>query len=1104
MADDIEIDIKVELEQALKNLNELQKSIKAVKKSVDSELDPSINNTGTKIMGVGGKISGFGSKIKNAISGETALAFTALGAGMTSFTKQCIDGAIQSEQAWSRFGALVQQSGSGTWSKMSGDVKGWAKTFSNEMGYATSDTREAMTTLMQYGMTLEQTKSAMNGVAGLAARTGQTEAEAATMVTAALNGRFNQLSKVTGLQKEDYMLADGTIDKQKLLNDLYNQNTDAIKAHGETTEAQLNRINNSWGAFKTSIGNALMPAVKMLAEFVEGIVGWFNGLDKGQQTIVAVFLAIITVVTTAIGVLGMIAPIIINVGNLITSAGEWIGKLKIPSGVTGAWDSFKGKISTVKDKLTGLDLGGKLQGIRDSVQQSWTNISQRISTVKSKLTGMDLGGKLQGIRDNISQRWTDLGNRISNVKQRLSGMHLGERLNGIKSSVLQGWSTIRTRISSAKTALAGMHLGERLNGIKSAVLSGWQTFKSVVDSAKVALIGNAAAEGTSTASTIAHSIANGVRTAATTVATAAQTALNVATMAGLGPILLIVGAIAAFVAILGYLYFNNETVRNSINALVGILKGALMGAWNALSGIISTVANILQSTLGPAINFIMMAFQVLSSTIGQIINVFSRVMDGSMSLGDAFNAIGQILSNAGTLLWNAAMEAGRQMLEGFKTSVGQAVDGARTAVGGFIDSVVQYFTELPGKIVETLKNIPQMISDALSGLGNMVIPGGGLVAGILSLLAPLPMAIIGLVNQFFPQIAPALQGFIGNIVNAFMGVGSRILQAFLNIPAQLGVFFGLAVQQIQARLIQARAIAGMLIGLLVNAVVTRLRLIIARVRSIFTSVISAIRSRLSQGGNIAGNLANRIRQTIVTRFNQIIAKARSIFQNIVNTIRQRLANAVSTARDKALEIYNNIKNKVAEIPQAVADEFGKIPGKIQSALSDAASAAAAGAKNIVSQFLSGLQRASPGKIQRETVAEFNSLPVIIMNSGVLAAKETKNMAENIVGAWEDNIQPFTTPGLTLPNSDFNRMLQQQSLDLMSSMKLNVIGANYTGMSNVGRRGSMSQEFVTDNSTDDHATHIHIENIQLDCNNLTKQESRKILYDALDGLYTGGV
>jgi vacuolar-type H+-ATPase subunit H len=212
-----------------------------------------------------------------------------------------------------------------------------------------------------------------------------------------------------------------------------------------------------------------------------------------------------------------------------------------------------------------------------------------------------------------------------------------------------------------------------------------------------------------------------------------------------------------------------------------------------------------------------------------------------------------------------------------------------------------------------------------------------------------------------------------------------------------------------------------------------------------------------------------------------------LFQQVVNNIRSRLSNAVSAARQKAKEILQGIKDKVSQIPQMVADEFNKIKDRISSALSSAASAAASGAAGIVNAFKSALGIASPGYVQRMTAAEFATLPVHIADSGVRAIGETTSMARVIVSAWTGNM---TGLGFGVEGSLDSSIPQ---FNAFSPMNMNPV-----------RRGATGMVYNNTNTNDNHATHIHVENISLDCNNLTKQESRQILYDALDGLYTGGV
>ncbi len=93
------------------------------------------------------------------------------------------------------------------------------------------------------------------------------------------------------------------------------------------------------------------------------------------------------------------------------------------------------------------------------------------------------------------------------------------------------------------------------------------------------------------ASYVAQTVASGA-------ATAAQWLLNAAMDAN--PIMLVVLAVVALVAVFYYLYNSNETVRNAINwlfdglkALGGYIMGGLMAAWNGLLTILKPITDAL-------------------------------------------------------------------------------------------------------------------------------------------------------------------------------------------------------------------------------------------------------------------------------------------------------------------------------------------------------------------------------------------------------------------------------------------------------------------------------------------------------------------------------
>ena len=122
-------------------------------------------------------IQNSGSKLKSTLG---AMA-TGAGLAMANYGKDAVQSAITAETEWNRFGANLQNQGL-DWNNLSSEVKNYISDFSNQMGRGVADTRSAATALMNYGMSWDEVKGSMNGVAGLAASIGGTEEEASQMV----------------------------------------------------------------------------------------------------------------------------------------------------------------------------------------------------------------------------------------------------------------------------------------------------------------------------------------------------------------------------------------------------------------------------------------------------------------------------------------------------------------------------------------------------------------------------------------------------------------------------------------------------------------------------------------------------------------------------------------------------------------------------------------------------------------------------------------------------------------------------------------------------------------------------------------------------------
>jgi len=906
-----------------------------------------------------------------------------------------------------------------------------------------------------------------------------------------LNGDFQVLKEQFGITKEKMLdagwsgAADDVEGYAAALEKCMEPMGD-FSGIADTTSGKVEQIKKNFRTAGLDIGEKFVPYIDMA-------VAGFLDLQNSGGPVSEAILWIGGGVSTLASIAPTISPLIDSFNQMkglakdVKNGFDKINIFKKNEDGISKWDQLNKKFDELKGKLP-LNIGDKVKGIKDSVINKFEKLGKKISDLKGKRPGLNIGDKVKGIKDSVISKFDTLKSKISSVKSTVSGLNLGSKISGVKDSVISSFGTLKDKITSAKSAATGLDLGSKITGVKESVLSGLSTMKTSLQGVKTAIAESSIAETVGSAATTVYTAAKTALTTVTTAATTAFKAFTATLMAN--PIILVVAAVVALVAILWYLYNTNEGVRNTLNAIADTIKGALLGAWNALSGVITTVSGILQDAWTAACQ----AFESASQGVESVITRLTEIFDGFKNVltgiftGDLSSLFNGLIELFGPDLGGAIVDA--------LNNAYNMITGGGNPLQGIMDWLTSSLGDIPGKIGEALGNIPQIISDALSGLGNAVIPGGGLTAGILSMLNPLP-ALIGLVFQrIAPTVMPMIQGAWNTIIGLFGQLGSRIIQTFTSIPQRIAMSFMHIVTQIRLRLNQARAVASMMMTNLRNAIVQRIVSLPARIGQTFNLMVQFIRTRLNKARAQAGQLASQIKQAIVDRIMQMYNDVRNWFSQLASNIASWLSTAAANTLAGAKQIYDNIVNKVKEIPQKVADEFGKIPGKITSALASAASAAASGAAAIISSFKSALGIASPGYAQRMTEAEFNTIPVHIENSGILATAQAYRQASNIVSAWEEGLPGLNKPFLTMTPSYPNGLAGVLGGD---AVDVGIVGQGLTHMNRTPISTNRSIQNNNHVNRDSHSKTVIVKEIKLDCNNLTQAQSRRILYNALEGL-----
>ena len=213
--------------------------------------------------------------------------------GMSNTIKELGDTAVESassaEQGWLRFGNAVTNSG-GNWEAQSESIKAWVKDYSNSMGRGVADTRTAMTTYLNMGMSLQETQEALKVTSSYAAQFGISQAEASKMMQMSFMGAGRSVKKL-GLDIKDFKDEAGNVDKEKLMQAIMEKTTGASEKYADTYEAKVQRMNNAINSLRTDFGKEIINTIEPLIPIVQqaAVLG-FAGLAGGAAMVAGPFI----------------------------------------------------------------------------------------------------------------------------------------------------------------------------------------------------------------------------------------------------------------------------------------------------------------------------------------------------------------------------------------------------------------------------------------------------------------------------------------------------------------------------------------------------------------------------------------------------------------------------------------------------------------------------------------------------------------------------------------------------------------------------------------------------------------------------------------------
>jgi len=308
----------------------------------------------------------------------------------------------------------------------------------------------------------------------------------------------------------------------------------------------------------------------------------------------------------------------------------------------------------------------------------------QIGTGFKTLSEMDIFSKLGGKLDGFKNRLLNIGTTAKNV---FTG--IPSKLSALKTSLISVGNTAKA------TALRMLELG------KSALIAGYNALKAgamwLIEKARLI------------ASTIA-----------TYAAEAAQWALNLAMSAN--PIGIIIVAITALIAVLGYLYFNNEQVRSAVDGVFASLQSFLGlivgGIQTAISGFISWLGNLYSwlSQLGTQVNgAVNGVIGVLTGIIDSIVGILNGIW---LAVLNWFNMLQTMSPQQVLLLIIGVINTLNPFANLISGVLARVLPVFLSRASSWISGTVGKAKSLVSSVVSTISSLPSKISSAISGVVN--------------------------------------------------------------------------------------------------------------------------------------------------------------------------------------------------------------------------------------------------------------------------------------------------------------------------------------------------------------------------------------------------